>query len=304
MKVIVNPHAHGGAGLKRWEALAPHLGSPDVTIAPDAATATAAVAAMRGEHLIVAAGGDGCVNLVLNALMDPATDAPRWPVALGAIALGSSNDFHKPFDPARTLAGVPVALDPDRGGLHDVGRADWLDVGAEARTAYFLLNSSMGATARGNDLYNRATGLLAWLKARNADAAIAYATALGIWRFANVPARLWVDGSDLGLRAISNLGVVKRVHFAGSMRYDTPVRPDDGAFDVNMAEGMGRLEFVRAVGAISQGRFLGLAKTAHWRGSTVRVVPDSPAALELDGEVHTVAEVTLRVVPRALHVCG
>ena len=113
-----------------------------------------------------------------------------------------------------------------------------------------------------------------------------------------------LDGEDAGEWALSNMGVIKRVHFAGSMRYDTPVRPDDGRFDVNVAAGMDRLEFVKAVAAISRGRFLGLPKCVHWRAERVRVVPAAPTALELDGEVHEVAEVTLRVVPRVLTVCG
>jgi diacylglycerol kinase family enzyme len=88
------------------------------------------------------------------------------------------------------------------------------------------------------------------------------------------------------------------------MRYDTPVTPDDGRFDVNLCAGMSKLEFIQAVAAISGGKFLGLPKTHHWRAQRVRIVPDAPTALELDGEVREVSDVTLTVIPRAIHICG
>ena len=134
--------------------------------------------------------------------------------------------------------------------------------------------------------------------------AIHWGTLEAIARFTNLQATLSLDGESAIEARIGNMGIIKRVHFAGGMRYDTPVQPDDGLFDVNWCDDMSRFEFVRAVMAISNGRFLGLPKCHHRRASSVSVEPALPTVLELDGEVHEVASVTLRVVPRALRVCG
>ena len=307
--VIVNPHAGGGKAGDRWARLAPRLQVlfPHVAVVTDDAEEARKAAVAAGEagvKVLVAAGGDGAVHALLNAIMDPLTDRPRWDVALGAVGLGSSNDFHKPTDPARRVGGVSVAMDPDAGRLCDVGRADWLTPAGDAHVAYFLLNSSMGATAIGNLRYNRPEGVQAVLKDLHPHLAIHWGTLEAIARFENLPARLELDDEAPLEAAIGNLGVIKRVHFAGSMRYDTPVAPDDGCFDVNWCDGMDRFEFLKAVVAISSGKFLGLPKCHHRRAERVRVVPAAPTALELDGEVHVASEVTLRVVPRALRVCG
>ena len=129
--VIVNAHAGGGKGPVRWGRLAPRLQTlyphiAVVTTEAEEAVDAARAAAAAGVKVIVAAGGDGAVNALLNGLMDPATDRPRWDVALGAIGLGSSNDFHKPSDPARHIGGFGVAMNPEAGARVDVGRADWL----------------------------------------------------------------------------------------------------------------------------------------------------------------------------------
>lgn len=307
MKIIVNPQSHGGRGGQAWRRLEPRLAGRYAfeAVLPESEEAArqAVLDAAAAGNTVVAAGGDGAVNLALNALMDPATDAPRHDVALGAIGLGSSNDFHKPRNPARDVDGLPVAIDADAAQPLDVGRADWTAPDGTTGTAYFLLNGSMGATAKGNLRYNQPDGLLAFFKGLNTDLAIQWGTLEAITRFENVPARIWVDGVEVGHIAVSNLGVIKRQHFCGGMRYDTPVTPDDGMFDVNLCAGMGKFEFIQAVVAISSGRFLGLPKTHHWRAREVRIRPDAPTALELDGEVREVSDVTLRVVPRAIRVC-
>ncbi|MBC7541339.1 MAG: hypothetical protein H7338_01265 [Candidatus Sericytochromatia bacterium] len=309
MVIVINPHAHGGTGLKRWRAIAPGVRErwPYECIIPetaDEARTQVAEAASRGTGVIIAGGGDGCVNLVLNTIMDPETDAPRWSVAIGALGLGSSNDFHKPRLPDNDVGGVPIKLDPLLGGLVDVGRADWLDPDGEPHTSYFLLNSSLGATAKGNYAFNQASGVQAWLKKVNTNLAIQWGSAAAILQFANVPARMEIDGHPVEIPAISNLGVIKRVYFCGGMRYDTPVRDDDGYFDVNLLAGMDRVGFLTAISAISAGKFLGQPGARHWRAKHVRVIPEQPTVLELDGEVYPVKEVSWRVIPKAVRVCG
>jgi diacylglycerol kinase family enzyme len=307
--VIVNPHAAGGQAASRWAALAPRLQTryPHVAVVTqdaDEAARAAATAAAAGVKVLVAAGGDGAVHTLLNAVMDPLTDAPRWDVAIGAVGLGSSNDFHKPVDASRCVSRVPVAMDLERARRLDVGRADWRTPEGAPRTAYFLLNSSLGATAKGNYRYNHPSGLLALLKGLSPALAIQWGTLEAVATFENVPVRLEVDDQVFEDVALGNMGVIKRVHFAGAMRYDTPVTPDDGHFDVNWCADQTRGEFVKAVLAIGEGRFLGQPKCHHMRATRVRVVPHAPTALELDGEVHAASEVTLRVVPRAIRVCG
>lgn len=297
MLILVNPRAGGGQGRARWERLG--LGLP-ASFPDGEAAAVAAVreAAAAGEQVIVSASGDGGVHLVINALMDPETDKPRWPVAVGAIGLGSSNDFHKPS------RGRPMAM----GEPHDVdlGRVDMVLADGTARVEYFVLNSAIGAVAKGNERYNHPTGILAFLKRLSPALAIQWSSVEAVGMFANVPARVEVDGERVPGEAITNLGVLKRVHFAGDMRYDTPVTPDDGLFDVNLCVDMTRLEFIRAMLAIGSGRFLAarLPKTYHWRATRVKVVPAAPTPLELDGEVFLVKEAEYRLVPRAIRLCG
>jgi diacylglycerol kinase (ATP) len=311
MMIVVNPHARAGLALAQWRRIAPAIAErwPHEVVFPDTeemSRLAVQTAAAAGHEVVASASGDGGVHLALNALMDPATDKPRWPVALGAIGLGSSNDFHKPRRQDHDVGGIPAALDQASGRWVDLGRVDFVTPEGEEQTEYFVLNSSFGAVAEGNARYNSPNGVLAALKRMHVGAAIQWCSLETLVGYKNVPASVEVDGRAVPCQAITSLGVIKRVHFAGDMRYDTPVTSSDGHFDVNLCGDMGRGELVRAMLAIMSGRFLaaGLPKTHHWRATQVRVVPAKPAALELDGEVRTVISATFRLIPSAIRLCG
>src|SRR5512141_1510213 len=101
MLIFFNPAAGGGRALNRWDKIAPRVASLNriqLQLLDGHADALQVLinAVERGETEIVAAGGDGTVNAVLNLLMNPLLRDKLDSLAFGAIGLGSSNDFHKP----------------------------------------------------------------------------------------------------------------------------------------------------------------------------------------------------------------
>jgi diacylglycerol kinase family enzyme len=306
--VVLNERAKGRAGLKKWPKVRDGLRDaridfdevrPDTVPASDRAVADGIA---RGHDVIVAAGGDGTVGAVLNAIMDPTSDRPRGGAALGAIGLGSSNDFHKP-DPA-LVAEVPVRVARDRGAHVDVGKAKIVHRDGSSSTRYFLLNASMGIVAAGNAFFNAGQGLVGRLKRWNTEAAILYSALYNLATYQPIGIRLSVDGEDLLDEPLMNVGVLKTVHFAGGMKYDTPVARDDGQFAVNAWQAESRLRVLKMIAALYRGKFAGRPHTRSVRGQTVRLTPSRPTHLELDGEIFEVASAELSVVPRALWVCG
>ncbi len=298
MLILVNGNANAGRGAARWERVGRELRARGVRFEARAtSSADEAASMLDGHDVVVAAGGDGTVNGVLNAMIARGSTA-----ALGAIGLGSSNDFHKPF--GETIAGVPVRIDSGRARPVDVGRATIVDTLGRTRTRWFCLNASVGLVAEGNAFFNTADPALVWLKRRSVDAAILYAALVNLVRFRPVRAAVRLDHAPARLRPFASLGILKKVHFAGGMRYDTPVQPDDGLFDVNLWGRTERASLVRTLANLLQGRFLGLPGARTWRARHVRIEPERPVHLELDGEVMKIACAELEVVPKALRVCG
>src|SRR5436190_17022521 len=97
--VIVNPAAHKGGAGKRWRAiegeLTRRLGSftPQFTTAPGHATALARQALSAGARRIVAVGGDGTANEVLNGLLDGSGRLVGPDAVLCPIPAGTANEL-------------------------------------------------------------------------------------------------------------------------------------------------------------------------------------------------------------------
>src|ERR1035441_8384291 len=163
--VILNPNAHGGRAVELWNRVVRYV--PGAVMA-DGAPAAIAHAIALGERTFIAAGGDGTVNALLNAMVEVKGTLPLDAFTLGAVGLGSSNDFHKPF--ARVENGIPLKVDDARTTLRDVGL-----VRSESGARHFLIGASFGAAATGNALFNAGTGLTGWLKPRWTGGAIACA---------------------------------------------------------------------------------------------------------------------------------
>ena len=115
MRVFLNPNAGYGSAEKKWWRIADEVknrlgGELSLEICSSRKEGSDRIreAVSRGEKEFVAAGGDGSVNLLLNTLMESAMNPSQY--VLGAIGIGSSNDFHKPFRKASEIGGIPVRI--------------------------------------------------------------------------------------------------------------------------------------------------------------------------------------------------
>ena len=109
-KIIVNPTSGRGAGeqsVPQIETQLRHLGlnyQIERTERPWHAAELAQQAAQEGFDVVVAAGGDGTANEVLNGLMKAKANGVDLP-ALGVLSVGRGNDF-------AFSMGVPTELEP------------------------------------------------------------------------------------------------------------------------------------------------------------------------------------------------
>jgi len=304
--VLLNPHAAYGRALRAWgtvrNELESRVGAIRVveTVCPEDTRTAVADAVDGGETAILAAGGDGTVHAVANALL--ATGGARE-VALGAIGLGSSNDFHKPFRRDAFIGGVPVLIDCEHAEPRDVIRLSVESPEGESAILYAVLNASIGITAETNDVFNHPTSFVRAARGLSMNTAIVAAMLTTLATFHDVPCRLVVDGRDEGVRSVSNLGVIKSAHFAGSFTYDTPIEPDDGLLGVNLCERLTPFQAVATLAALGRGRFEGRPKTTTWTARRVSVVSDDAFALETDGEVEQARSVDLSVLRKGIRCC-
>lgn len=305
--VLLNPRARAGRGVELWEStkesLSPHLDAGMVSLDDDGSwerDLQRSVAA--GVQTYIAAGGDGTVHALINTLFGSEAEQTvvERQLTIGAVGLGSSNDFHKPFMFSKTL---PLKLSLDGARARDVGRAVLYNGDSEPSVRYFIVSASVGATAEGNAYFNSGQGMVGKVKGRSPSLAIAGAVIRTI--ATHRPVRAQFIGGPPGLSdcLLSNLNILKVPYVSGTLHYDLPVEPSDGLLTAAAWLDMGSLELVSTIASLARGRYKESPKRLQWKAPAIELAMETVGAVELDGEIYEADRVRFEVLPNAVREC-
>ena len=309
MLAIVNPNAGAGKALATWNRIKSQIrdivGPFTTIIAEDAESVRRHVghALAHGETEFIAAGGDGTVNAVMTSIVQQATLETLSKAKLGAVGLGSSNDFHKPRRRLNRIRRVPYKLNFDRTVQHDVCLVIYRDRNKRLRNRYWVVNASIGTTAEANYFFNTGSKVLRFFQRVSPGRGILYATLRTLARYRARKMTITVDDTETIYTHVQNLGIVKNPNFAGGLRYDSRYEPSNGRVDIHLLRGMSILRLLLALWRLARGKFVGQPGAQSWRASRINIKADQPFALEGDGEVTLASEAHVSVSPRLLQVC-
>jgi len=308
MVILLNIQSNNGKGLVKWnrakhELEQRYLGR-DYILITDLKDIDEKLnrSYEEGHTLWIAAGGDGTVNFLLNQIMK-FPENRRKSIHFGAIGLGSSNSFHKPFNKETTISGkIPVRLNDKDSYLHNVGQVDFKDTKGKLQKKYFLANASIGVLAEANALFNSQEKVVDFFKPRWLDAANYYSGLKTLLRCKNFEAR--ISHSDTHFETqITNLSILINPYFSGDFCYDIDSSPECDSLWFALCENMKIIEKLRTFFALAQKKFVSLPKTRVWSETQVSVLPERTIALETDGEVCFAQEMRFTLLKGALEVC-
>jgi len=307
MIVLLNRFSNDGKGFKKWEQFRPELErkhfSEDYTLISnfDDFRERLHLEIDRGERVLVAAGGDGTINFLVNQIMQM-KEKERNQLIMGAIGLGSSNDFHKPFSQESFVSEkVPLKLDYENAVDHNVGQVDFEDENGKRQRKYFIINCSIGVIAQANYLFNSKEKVIRWLKSKWVMGTIWYAALKTLFAAKNVPAEIKI-GDESYSTEVTSLSVVINPHVSGNFSYDFKVSSQSDFLGAALCERMGFISRIRTILSLTQGKFTGFPKTRSWMAKRVEIHPVSPTPLELDGEVYLARKIKIKLLRGILKV--
>jgi YegS/Rv2252/BmrU family lipid kinase len=262
-----------------------------LTEAPGHATELARDAAAAGRDVVVALGGDGTLNEVVNGLAASGTAGPE----LAILPFGTGRDTIRTY-------GIPKraerALELLRGGQTrtiDLGRATFSTPRGEHSRLYINIGSCglTGAAAeRAQRTSKRLGGTPSFL--------YAIVTTFAAWR--NVPFRVVVDDEPALELVANNVICANGRVFGGGIRICPQAEPDDGLLDVLVWGDVGKLDLALNLPRLYRGTHLGHSKVTVARARRVRVETSRPLPVELDGELPGTTPATFEIVPQALRL--
>jgi len=295
--VILNPIAGRGAGERLAPRIADYLQSFGLdfelvsTTAPGEASAIARKAASRCQDAVIAVGGDGTFNEVLNGLM-AAQEGPDGP-ALGVIPIGTGNDF---------AFGAGLSLDLET-ACRVVARAQTrlLDVGlfdAENESPRFFGNGvGMGFDAMANlesRKIKRLSGSLLYL--------VAVLRTLAFY-FDAPHTSICVDGEEF-VQESCLISVMNGCRMGGAFYITPDSSMEDGLLDLCVANKVGRPKMVAFVPKFMRGTHVTDRDITMKRGMRVTVDSGAPWVSHIDGEIYGVGaqHYTVEVFPQRLRL--
>ena len=258
------------------------------TSSAQSARELAAIALENGAQTVVAAGGDGTLGEVLNAVY-------KSGAKLGVLPLGTGNDF------ARTLGlgtDLELAIATIFGGncrTIDIGRATY---GDESRLFLNIAGCGFDALVarrinarRTHPLWRHIGGVAAYLAA----------TALELQRLRATRLRLKLDGELVDKRALL-CAIANAQSYGGGMKVAPAARLDDGLFDICLIKDATRLEFARAFPGVFRGSHVDHARVEMLRARRVEIWCDRDWPVLVDGELWGAPPMTFEIVPAAIEI--
>jgi diacylglycerol kinase (ATP) len=261
------------------------------TEGPGHATRAAREALDGGEHFIVAAGGDGTVQEVVNGMLDD--DRPRDDEAvLGVIAAGSGCDFVKTFGlPGDAIRSVRH-LAGDRLFPIDVARIDYRD--GDRRVTRYCPN--VAEAGLGGAVVARAERLPRWV----GRSRYFFGFWLSLGRFRPAELQVRVDRKEFSGRA-NNVVVANCQFYGGGMRISPRSYPGDGLLDVQISTGP-KSDAFTLIPKIYLGEHLPHPHIKEYRGRRISVDAERPLTVEADGEVLGTTPATFTVLPQVVRL--
>jgi len=320
---VVNPKSAGGETGRTWDLT---LRKQVVERFPNARWAfTAAVgqgsrlakqAWREGAELVVAVGGDGTVNEVVNGLMGlevgdleaplPGSQGARWseptsgtprPI-LGHLPRGTGCDFAKSLGiPKPFVAGLEMLLN-GRTVASDVGEIQLTSRSGSGETLvrYFINIGGCGASGEVVERVNRSGkqlgGFLTFFTASLASTL----------RYYSPEVEISIDGAAPRQIPLNVLFVCNGQYCGGGMWVGPEARIDDGRFSVLEIAATSRMGAVLSGSRLYSGKIDRIPGARSYTARSIRVTSSQEVLVECDGEQPGILPATWTLLEKALRV--
>lgn len=250
------------------------------TEGPEEAQALVRELCARAEPVVAAAGGDGTLHAVAQALVGTTT-------ALGVLPMGSGNDY------ARAL-GIPENL-KEAVRILLFGQPRPVDVG-EVLGRFYLNSLGMGIDgqiAHDYQTHRFLRGELGYL----------LATVFEVFRFRPVEMAVEAEGF-MYCGKLLTVAVMNGPWAGGGFCLAPRARPDDGLLDLALIGHYPRLVRLAVLPKTRDGSYLALKRTKLVHVRTAKIRAERSLVVHMDGELlpERLSSLEVAVYPQALHV--
>jgi len=265
-----------------------------MTTRPLEATEIAQRAVRESRPVIVAVGGDGTLNEVVNGFFNNGAPIPTTS-RLAMVPLGTGGDFRRTL---RIPTDTKQAVEILRSGMVrklDAGCVTYQTADGSTAVRHFINIADAGLggdvvfiVGNGTKRFGSATYTVAGLRA--------------LLSFKNKPMTVDIDGTTHQLKKAQQVVVANCQFFGGGMQMAPSASPTDGVFDVILIKNASKIETMRGMNDIRSGKHLDQSnpKMELMYGKRVSVTSPEEVRIDVDGEAVGFLPALFEIQPGAI----
>lgn len=280
-KLIINPVAGGKRGRNLTEKILERLRTWGISFEYEFSryighATEIARRSVKGVDAVVAVGGDGTVNEVLNGIFG-------YNIPLGILPVGRGNDFFRTISNSRIL---DVILKP----FLDIPKFNMVDVG-RMNDRYFINVAGVGfdAMVAGISEPVRFLGPVAYLGS----------ALVGLLKNKGIRLKLNIDGNKIDMNALM-IAIANGRYFGGKMLIAPEASPWDGKFDVCLIENASKLEVLKTLPKVYSGKHIYHPKVKTFKAEYLEITSTGNMPVEMDGEIFYTDRLKIEMIPRSV----
>jgi diacylglycerol kinase (ATP) len=282
--LIVNPKSADGTTGKNWRRIEQEVRRGlktdlDVrfTERQGHATILTSEAIKEGYERVVAVGGDGTINEVMNGFFEK--EKPINPkAAMAVVSIGTGSDFVKTLEFPTTPFEAAERIRLGKVWAIDLGRCTFTSLDGEQGSRFFINIADFGSGGAVVDKVNRTK-----LFGRQISFLWGILTTLPMYK--NKLTKYRIDDGPEEEKVLNTFVVANGRYYGGGLKPAPNAQLDDGLFDIVSIGDVGFLEAVSNLGKFRKGTYLEIPKVTFSRGKTVVASSEEAQLVEMEGEV-------------------
>lgn len=301
---IVNPVSAGGRTARRWPKIEARLQEvwPDLkhwfTGGPEEATVLTRRALEEGAGLVIAVGGDGTANEVVNGFFKADGSPVSLRAAASFIATGTGSDLVRTLGVPRNPFEAVAHLACSARRRLDLGRVTFTGKQGAPAVRYFINVAGLGLDGDTVARVNRTT------KICGGFVSFLWGTVASLILYRNQVMRIKVDGQPVYHGPVTFLAAGNGRFFGGGMQVAPHAIMNDGFLDVIIAYDFSKPGLLANLPRVYRGAHLSHPHIKSLSGRHILIDAAATALLNLDGEQPGCAPVEIEILPGALVVQG
>jgi YegS/Rv2252/BmrU family lipid kinase len=300
--VIVNPKAGTRKGLTDWPVISNQMYRSGLaftcvfTEKKYHAVELTVKAINDGFRKIVAIGGDGTVNEIVNGIFIQ-KKVPSTEILLAVVAVGTGNDWVRMLGIPKTYQESIKAIVLEHTILQDVGLISFYETRVKHQR-YMANVAGMGYDAMVNRVFNRLKD-----EGRSGKWLYIISVTKTLLGYRSKKFNIIVDGKQI-LNNVdvfsANVGIGK--YNGGGMLQLPQAEIDDGLFDITVIKKMNKFRIIKHFKKLFDGKIYKLSNVLPLQGKRIEITSKPESPIEIDGEALGYCPFVFELIPQSINV--